>query len=479
MSSELHTLLDDGSAATPVGEGMGEGGSIAPPPPPPSPTVLATDRWTLRAGERVAAQWREAYDVDEVSPIVETMCDPHVAADAIETLLSAKPTLAERPENAHRARWWKQLLDSPEATSLRSRTVANAAIAEIAAAELAGQWSQYAAENPEPEPSEGDGEGGPDENSETPEQSVARIRSVRAALNSAAEAADAAESAGQGLGLGEKGATDAATLAKYTRRLRQSPNLAAIMRMAGRFIAKAQRLQRERSNLPGSEITGIELSGDLSRVLPSELAIISGAVPELQTLALVDLVENRSLSFKRQTRTPKQMGPIVVSIDESGSMYGERIAAAKGLALAMAGIARAQKRPFLLVAWSDGWPIRVVRDTDGPDAIVEWLEQMQNGGTNLKYPLYDLTTEAWPTGKVGAAADHILVTDAQVSIEPWLLDHYRIWAKATNVRTFGIAIGVRDPGALPEFCDGGTWALPSLDLDNPAVETVLSIGPTS
>ncbi len=477
MSSELRGLLDDASPIS--GEGITE---RTAPPAEPSATVLTTDRWTRRAGARLADSWREALaDVSdglepadsEANEALARMCDPNVAADAIETLLSSAPTLAERPESEHRAKWWKGLMDAPETTALRARTVANATIAEIAAAELAKSWSQYVADHPEP--AEGDGEGGGDESAE---DSIARIRSVRSAIKSASESAEMAEAVGQGLGLGSGGAADAAQLARYTRKLKDSRTLAKIMQIAGRFAAKASRLQRSRSDLAGMEITGVELSGDISRVLPGELALIAGAVPELEDLALLQLVECRSLSYKRITRTPKAMGPIVISIDESGSMAMEgRIEAAKGLALAMAGIARAQKRPYMLVAWSDG-PVRICRGEDGPDAIVEWLEAFQQGGTDLRGPLWEVTTEHWPEGKIGAAADHIIVTDGNVGVDQWLVDHYAAWSKGTSVRTFGIGIGIRDQATLAKVCDGGVWCMPSLDLDSPGTDAILSIGPS-
>jgi hypothetical protein len=47
-----------------------------------------------------------------------------------------------------------------------------------------------------------------------------------------------------------------------------------------------------------------------------------------------------------------------------------------------------------------------------------------------------------------------------------------------GVRTFGIGVGVRKTTTLARFCDGGVWTIPSLDLDNPALDVILSIGPT-
>lgn len=455
MSTELHELLGDGEAAA---------GAVAnfTAPVEESPTVLKTDRWTKRAGARLAEQWAEA-GVDGV-----TKDDLHLAADTVETLLSSAPKFAERPTNPHRARWWKQLMDSPECTALRARTVCSPAVAEIAAAELARQWVAYAAENPEPT----------DPSDETPEQSVNRIRSTRNALSEASQAAGDAEAVGAGLGLGTGVSLDGAKLAQYTRRLRSSSNLAGIMRMAGRFIARAQQLQRQRSDLPGLEITGVELSGDLARLLPVESSLIAGAVPELELLAMARLTQRRSLSYRRILRTPVAMGPIVVSVDESGSMDGDKIEAAKGLALAMASIARAQKRPFLLCAWADQ-PEGGIRTASGsPDAIVEWLEAFFGGGTELDGPLHTLPTTAWPAGPIGAKSDHIIITDDDVGLDDDMLARYQAWAKTMGVRTFGLGVGVRHTTTLARFCDGGVWTLPSLDLNNAAVDVVLSIGPT-
>ncbi len=454
MTTELHQLLGDGDDAASVVANQ-------PVVVETSPTVLRVDRWTTRAGARLAEQWTDA-GVEGV-----TKNDEHLAADAIETLLSSAPRTAERPSDTNRARWWKQLMESPECSALRARTICSPAVAEIAAAELAKQWVAYAVANPTEDGQNID---------ESAEQSVRRIRSTREALGEALDAAEDAEAVGAGLGLGSGTSLDGAKLAHYTRRLRMSGNLAAIMRMAGRFIAKAQRLQRQRTNLPGMEITGVDLSGDLSRILPVEASLIAGAVPELELLALTRLVQRRALSYRRITREPVAMGPIVVSVDESGSMSGEKIQAAKGLALAMASVARSQRRPFLLSAFSGTPEIRVA--SGSPDSIVEWLEHFYGGGTVLDGPLHTLPSTSWPAGKIGAHSDHIIITDDDVGLSDELLADYQAWAKKMGVRTFGLGIGVRKAKTLARFCDGGVWTLPSLDLNSPGIDVVLSIGPT-
>ena len=484
MSHEIRTLLDDAEPLSIEGDaGEHSLDSPPPPPPPPSPTVLATDRWTKRAGLRVAEQWRETLG-DEAN---DTMCDPNVAADAIETLLSGRPELADRPESQHRARWWKSLLDAPETQALRARTVASASTAELAAAEIARAWSEYVVANPEPKPDPDappmDGPPGEPSDDESPRDSIARMRSISEALRDATEAAEEAESCGAGLGI-EGGSADSASVARYARRVRSSETLRRIMRMAGRFIAKAQRMQAQRSEHAGMEITGVELSGDLSRALPMELAQIAGAVPELEEQALLRFVERRTLSYKRIKKEPKAMGPIVVSVDESGSMYGEKVEAAKGLALAMASIARAQKRQFILAGYSGETRIRLADPT--PDGIIAWCEAFLSGGTNCDMPCQSIR-EHWPEGAFGKQADHIIISDAEVwynnradkhVMDRWL-DDYKRWAKAGNVRTFSLVIGHHKPGPFATISDGGCWSIPELSLDAAGIDSILSVGPDS
>lgn len=493
--TEIRTLLDDGKAV--AGMDTSEGSldfEPTPPPPPPSPTVMATDRWTRRAGARLAESWRSElcephFTPDdgtrrtkpETPPDLDLMCDANVAADAIETLLAVSPELATNPADTHRAKWWKQLAATPEAAALRARTMGSVAVAEIAASEIAGQWARYVVEHPPKPPASDDGSPGMAKESdgdddESPEETIGRMRSTREALKKASDSADLAESCGAGLGL-PGGETDKAQLAKYTRSMRANPQLAKIMRMAGRFIAKAQRLQKQRSNLPGMEVTGVELSGDLARMLPLEVAKVAGVVPELETLALLQLAERRTLSYKRTERAPKSMGPIVVSVDESGSMTGPKVAAAKGLALAMASIARAQKRPFVLAGYSDSVHIRIADPT--PDGIIEWCGAFLNGGSDLDMPLESIRPH-WPAGDFGKQADHIIISDAMINAATpeWLAD-YSAWAKAGKIRTFSIILGHNRAGPFKTISDGGIWCVPSLDIDAAGVDAILSIGPTT
>lgn len=467
MTNDLRSILDDGGSAAP---------SIETSEAPPSETVTVTDRWTRRVGERLALTMAEP-PLPKDSPLAGVLDGLHnVAADAVETLMAAAPKLAERPADEHRAQWWKQFLESPEAAALRAQTVCAPALAELGAAEIVREWSQYVGAHPPKEPpQDGSGEQQQGDGDESPEDTVARIRSTRAAAKSAEQAVEQGRALAAGIGIGTETAVDAQRLAEYAKRFKRSGVLARIMQIAGRFIARAHALQRQRTDLPGLEVTGIELSGDVARVLPLDAALVAGAVPEIEMLALYKLATRHTLSYRRERREPVGMGPLVISIDESSSMDGTPIETAKALALAMVSIARAQKRPILLAGFSGTALVRVAHDT--PDEIVKWCTAQIGGGTVLDGPLATVPFKHWPSGKVGARADHIIISDACVNAPQPLVDEYKRWAKQQNVRTFAIIIGQRALGSLEAVADSGGWCVPSLDLNSGAVETILSIGP--
>lgn len=467
---DLRSLLD-----TPLtGPEGGPLGGLVASRAEPSPTALLVDRWGRRRGQQLAEEWQADTDLPQA--------DEHVTADALASLFDAKPALAARPADGHRAAWWRQLLETPEYRALHAQTVLSPTLSRLGSAELARQWLTYVAEEPPPSdplrsqaPGQAEGEGG-EEETEDPARTIARIRSTRAAAKAAAEQVEAARETAAGLGLGDASELDPATIARYVRAVRDDHLLRAIMAMAGRYRARAQTLQRERVDAHRAEITGIELAGDIGRLLPTELLAVAGAVPELEWLALYRLATRRCLAYRHHRRDPVGMGPIVVSVDESSSMRGQKIAAAKGLALAMAWVAHQQRRPCLLVGFSGTAEVHAC-PSDKPDDVVAWCQHFWDGGTVLDGPLATVPTEHWPTlpREARGRADHIIITDAEVDCSEALRDSYRGWADREHVRTYALVIDTRETGDLSQVADR-CWCLPDLSLDQAAIEAVLSIG---
>lgn len=472
-----------------------------------SDTVLAVDRWGRRRGEALSEEWHELTmsagvygepyaatpDGETWPPAPPDPIDPSVAADAHASLFEPAPKPVERPKDASRAAWWRQLMETPEYASLRSQTVLDAGLSGLASKVLCDQWLAYAATQ---EPKSGDpatggsatGDPGtgdkpaPGSEGESIADQVARIRSTSKALAEAADMVDTAGDMAAGLGMSGVGSSlDQAKLAEYFRLVRSDETLRKILQFAGRAIRRCRALQRTKLTADRGELTGVELGGDVARLVPWEACQVSGAVPELETLALLRLAQHRSLCYRQQRTEPTESGPIVIVVDESGSMDGEKIIAAKGIALAMAWLARQQKRWCALVGFSGGTngnrlacPPNVVDQA----AVIDWVTHFYGGGTTLDVPLVELPTVYWaefmrqgmPRGKT----DVIIVTDAIVNADDEMVASYRRWAAAESVSTFGIVIGRSVVGDFERVCDR-YWAIKELSLDSQAVEEVLSI----
>src|SRR5206468_10027613 len=98
------------------------------------------------------------------------------------------------------------------------------------------------------------------------------------------------------------------------------------------------------------DVAGVVLDGDVGKLLPHELAKL--AVPGLADDVLRRVVERQAMCRRMTGTEPVVKGPVIVCCDESGSMQGEKNHASKALALAMAWIARRQKRWCSLIAYS-------------------------------------------------------------------------------------------------------------------------------
>ena len=120
--------------------------------------------------------------------------------------------------------------------------------------------------------------------------------------------------------------------------------------LAGRFRRVAQSKQRWKVTHGLDDVVGVEPGGDISRLLPIELAQLT--VPELELDTLRRIVERQALCREHHATEPVGKGPIILAIDESGSMQGEKAHTAKALGLALAWIARHQKRWCALCAYS-------------------------------------------------------------------------------------------------------------------------------
>lgn len=235
------------------------------------------------------------------------------------------------------------------------------------------------------------------------------------------------------------------------KRVGQSAKLKEIAELSGRFCRIAKKKQMEKST--ESEINSIKTGNDLGRLLPSELAKLGN--PLTRGMFYKGFVEKTLLEYELENKTPKGKGPIICCIDSSGSMAGTPECAGKGIAMALLGIARKQKRDFVLIQFGSSHQLRVFQaplgKTEQMPLLVE-LEFFWNGGTSFKESL-DASIGFIKQAKFNAA-DIVFVTDGLCDIPVEFEVEYKKTKKERGFGCIGVLIGSHENMIIMnKFCD--------------------------
>jgi uncharacterized protein with von Willebrand factor type A (vWA) domain len=332
---------------------------------------------------------------------------------------------------------------------LHAATRLDDAAAAIAAAHFAEQFARLRTEDREKgvdrAASAGDDLGG--------EISVLRAvgRAVAEAGQEVEELRDAATALG--LGPGAPGSGDPAAVAALFKRVRADASLRRICELAGRFRRVAQSKQRMKATHGLDDVVGVEPGGDVGRLLPSELARLM--IPELELDTLRRIAERQALCREHHAVEPVGKGPVMVAVDESGSMEGEKVHTAKALALALAWVARRQRRWCGLVAYSGDSGERLLALPPGrwdEAALADWLTAFLGRGSSLDVPVRELPDYYRRLGAPPGVTDVVLITDAQARIPGDVAAAFNAWRRSVRARVTTLVIA-DPPGDLALVSD--------------------------
>lgn len=454
LADELARALSQDLAEAPVATIDDDLQDFAAPPPPPSPTALKLDQWSLRRGK----EWLKRDDVAE-----KTSMDANTAADFLSAAWDASPVMAANCVDQRRHQFMAQLLQTPEYKSLHRQTRLDDVASELAAMSFAQQYvALVKTEQPEDElDAEAQTQGACSKAIEQAKSDVTDLNNTRYAL-----------------GLGGDGANPGSMSAQQVRelfaRVKNNHQLRMITELAGRYRRMAQSIQASKPCHGQDEVVGIEYGDDISRIVPSELAML--ADDDLEDEFLRRFAEGELQLEEMRAHEPVAKGPIVVVVDESGSMSGEPVAHAKAFALAMAWIARHQKRYCCLVGFSGGTEgnfLVCAPGTSDDEALMEWLEHFFGGGTTMDVPL-DVLPEKWEElGCPSGETDIIMVTDAVVHVPQPMAEKFNAWRRAEQAEVSVIVMN-DDPGDLPQVSDRH-WLVSELGLDAAGVADCMAV----
>lgn len=233
-----------------------------------------------------------------------------------------------------------------------------------------------------------------------------------------------------------------------------------------------------RTVLEAQETRGLTRTDDISRLLPSEAALLARGrtVRQARLLFYAKLAEKALQTYerdgwgeydtrvdvdRREVRPTADRGPILLCVDTSGSMRGPRELVAKALTLECMRAAKAQERGCFVFAFAgpaDVAELELSMDAASVDRLLGFLEKTFNGGSDFNEPiarcLGRLTDRAW------ANSDILIVSDGELR-QPGQ-DVMRKLAGAKDklgLRVHGLVVGApdeetarADPAVLRSLC---------------------------
>jgi uncharacterized protein with von Willebrand factor type A (vWA) domain len=436
------------------------------PTTPASPTALVLDGWALRRGKELL----------EGSPLIQGLkLSEEAIADFHAVAFLPDHELVEVCRDPARLRFLAQLLGTRDFRALHAATMLREDASEVAAAAFAEQFASLRQdEEIGPGGEEGE-EGGSSEESTDRAGEMAALRAAGKALSRASEEVGAmSEAAGAlGLGPGSPGSNDPRAVAALFRRVRNDFALRRICEMAGRFRRLAQSRQRMKTSHGVDEVAGVELGGDLARLLPVELARI--ALPELELDTLRRLAERQCMQRFVRGAEPVGRGPVLVAVDESGSMQGDKAHTAKALALAVAWVARRRRRWCALVAYSGNSGERLLALPPGrwdELALCEWLSAFIGKGSSIDVPVRELPRMYEQLRAPHGRTDVLFLTDAQAILPPVVVADFLAWKARARARLITLVVQ-GEPGDLAKISDE-CHSVPALSPSEDAVGRALS-----
>jgi uncharacterized protein with von Willebrand factor type A (vWA) domain len=260
------------------------------------------------------------------------------------------------------------------------------------------------------------------------------------------------------LEFGQGGRRSAGERLELGRRLARNRKLGELARLVGRLKQDARALRRKTLDRGVAEAYDIERGADLGRLIPSELLALHH--PQLRADFQRRLLEGAVLQYRLRDDEQKGKGPMVVCIDVSSSMQGDKELWAKAVSLTLMDIARRQRRLFRAVLFSSGPESMKVIDLNRerryqPELpkVIELAEYFPGGGTDFQAPI-DAAIEVIADKKL-KRGDIVVITDGECQVAPEWLAELKRRKDDLQFSIFAVLVdvGSSDLSTLAQFSD--------------------------
>ncbi len=242
------------------------------------------------------------------------------------------------------------------------------------------------------------------------------------------------------------------------KHLAGNDKLKKLAHMVGRMKEHALALRRKIFERTNEEVFEVGLGAEVSRLLPYEL--VSLHHPLLRKDFTRRFVENELLQYALRGIEEKGKGPVVVCLDGSSSMMGDKEIWAKALTLTLLEIARRQRRLFRSICFSSAdTPLRILdlnpreRYEVEMTKVMELAEYFPGGGTDFETPL-NAALECLKQSRF-KRGDIVFITDGECQVQPEWAEQFRTDKEELGFSLFSILIdvGSSSVNVLKEFSD--------------------------
>lgn len=290
-------------------------------------------------------------------------------------------------------------------------------------------------------------------------ESETRARVQTTGIRAARDLEDASEEAERwGSALGSGGRSPAARKLELGKRLAGNEKLKKLARMVGRMKFQAMAVRKRVFERTSEELLAIEQGSTLEHLLPHELLTLHH--PVLHKDFQRRLLDQQLLEYALRGIEEKGKGSMVVCLDGSSSMAGEKELWAKAVTLTLLEIARRQRRPFHSICFSSAeTPLQVLelstRNQYGIDTnrVLDLAEYFPGGGTDFEKPL-DAALECLQKNRY-KKGDIVFITDGECQVSEQWAERFKLAKAKLGFSLFSILIdvGPSSLGTVRAFSD--------------------------
>lgn len=214
-------------------------------------------------------------------------------------------------------------------------------------------------------------------------------------------------------------------------RLSHDKKMKDIAKWAGRMKVIANRKQRSKHK-DAINRNGIKQGNVIEQLLTMELGSYASPITKIDFLRRY--VEGQTLQY--DTKGPEQLGkgPIILCLDQSGSMSGQATIS-KGFALALMSIARKQRRDFAWIPFSSDAadPLIYERGKISVQDMIQLATIFLGGGTSFEPPL-KAASQIIQLSRFNQA-DIVFVTDGESHVSEHFL---KSWNELKDKKGFAV-----------------------------------------